>query len=78
MGKPPTRRPTDPREAAEAAFRKATAPAPAAPARAAVPGVKQLVSLRLDQDVLEHYQGTGADWQDRINGALRKAAFGES
>lgn len=77
MGKPPSRRPTDPREAAEAAFRKATAPAPAAPARVAVPGVKQLVSLRIDDDVLEHFQGLGADWQDRINAALRKAVFGD-
>lgn len=77
MSKPPSRRPTDPREAAEAAFRKATAPAPAAPARIAAPGVKQLVSLRLDEDVLEHFQELGPNWQDRINAALRKAAFGD-
>ena len=76
MGRPPSRRPTDPREAAEAAFKRATAPSAAAPSRVAVPGVKQLVSLRIDQDVLEHFQEFGADWQDRINAALRKAAFG--
>ena len=79
MSKPPdrSRRPTDPRDAAEAAFRKATAPAAAAPSRVAVPGVRQLVSLRLDQDVLEHFQESGADWQDRMNAVLRKAAFGD-
>ncbi len=77
MGKPPTRRPTDPREAAEAAFRRATAPVPAGgPARAVVPGVRQLVSLRIDEDVLEDFQEGGPDWQERINAALRKAAFG--
>lgn len=38
------------------------------------PGVKELVSLRIDQDVLEHFQEGGPGWQDRINAALRKAA----
>lgn len=35
--------------------------------------VKQQVTLRLDQDVLETYRATGAGWQGRINAALRKA-----
>lgn len=35
---------------------------------------KQLVSLRIDPDVLEHFRGTGPGWQGRINAALRKAA----
>jgi uncharacterized protein (DUF4415 family) len=35
--------------------------------------VKELVSLRIDQDVLEHFQEGGSGWQDRINEALRKA-----
>lgn len=35
---------------------------------------KKAVSLRLDQDVLDWYRGTGAGWQTRINDALRKAA----
>lgn len=35
---------------------------------------KQLVSLRLDPDVLQHFQGSGSGWQTRINDALRKAA----
>jgi uncharacterized protein (DUF4415 family) len=44
------------------------------PKKAALPSVKELVSLRIDQDVLEHFQESGPGWQDRINEALRKAA----
>jgi uncharacterized protein (DUF4415 family) len=71
-----TRRISDPRERAEAAFKQATArPAPELPARqAAVPGVREQVSLRIDRDVLDHFQEGGPGWQDRINAALRKAA----
>jgi uncharacterized protein (DUF4415 family) len=36
--------------------------------------VKQQVTLRLDQDVLESFRATGSGWQSRINEALRKAA----
>jgi uncharacterized protein (DUF4415 family) len=39
--------------------------------RAAEP--KQLVSLRLDQDIVAHFKSSGAGWQTRINKALRKA-----
>lgn len=35
---------------------------------------KQLVSLRIDPDVVEHFRATGEGWQARINAALRKAA----
>lgn len=35
---------------------------------------KRLVSLRLDQDVLDHFRATGRGWQARINEALRRAA----
>jgi len=74
MAQPP-RRPKDARSEAEAAFKKATAPVVEAPAKkAAVPGVRELVSLRIDQDVLEYFQDGGPGWQDRINDALRKAA----
>jgi uncharacterized protein (DUF4415 family) len=70
-----TRRPTDSRQAAEAAFKAATTkppePLPKAPS---LPGAKELVSLRIDRDVLEHFQEGGAGWQERINAALRKAA----
>ena len=65
----------DARTEAEAAFKKTTTKVPEAPTKqAAPPGVKELVSLRIDQDVLEHFQEGGAGWQDRINEALRKAA----
>jgi uncharacterized protein (DUF4415 family) len=65
----------DARTEAEAAFKKVTKKeADAPPKKVALPGVKELVSLRIDQDVLEHFQQGGAGWQDRINEALRKAA----
>lgn len=70
------RRPNDPRAAAEAAFRAATARKPdapaAAPASAAVPGVRESVTLRIDSTVLEHFQKDGPGWQDRINEALKE------
>jgi uncharacterized protein (DUF4415 family) len=65
----------DARTEAEAAFKKMTKKEPQAPPkRNAVPGVKELVSLRIDQDVLEYFREGGPGWQDRINDALRKAA----
>jgi uncharacterized protein (DUF4415 family) len=70
------RRPTDPRAAAEQAFKAATTkpiegpPKPPPP----VPGVKEQVTLRIDRDVLDFFQEDGPGWQDRINAALRKAA----
>jgi uncharacterized protein (DUF4415 family) len=70
-----TRRPTDPRQRAEAAFKAATTkPVEPVPKKPSLPGVKEIVSLRIDQDVLEHFREGGPDWQDRINEALRKAA----
>jgi uncharacterized protein (DUF4415 family) len=66
---------SDARSEAEAAFKKATAKVAKAPPKTnAVPGVKEQVSLRIDQDVLEHFREGGPGWQDRINDALRKAA----
>jgi uncharacterized protein (DUF4415 family) len=35
---------------------------------------KQMVTLRLDPDVVEAFRATGAGWQRRMNDALRKAA----
>jgi len=65
----------DARTEAEAAFKKTTTKAPETPPKkTALPSVKELVSLRIDQDVLEHFQESGPGWQDRINDALRKAA----
>ncbi len=70
-----TRRPSDPRDAAEAAFKAATTKPLEEPAakKPTLPNAKELVSLRIDRDVLEHFQETGPGWQDRINEALRKA-----
>jgi uncharacterized protein (DUF4415 family) len=35
---------------------------------------KQLVSLRIDNDILDRFRATGPGWQSRINEALRNAA----
>lgn len=35
---------------------------------------KQLVSVRLDRAVVDHFRAGGPGWQTRINEALRKAA----
>jgi len=66
----------DPRTAAEKAFKAVTAPKPVElpPKPASLPGVKEMVSLRIDRDVLDFFQEAGPGWQDRINAALRKAA----
>jgi uncharacterized protein (DUF4415 family) len=65
------------RDAAEAAFKKATTkPVERAPDAKApvIPGAREQVSLRIDRDVLDHFQADGPGWQDRLNAALRKAA----
>jgi uncharacterized protein (DUF4415 family) len=65
----------DQRSLAEKAFKAATTrPADLPAAAPAIPGVKEMVSLRLDRDVLDHFQADGPGWQERINAALRKAA----
>ena len=70
-----TRRTTDSRQAAEMAFKAATTkPAESAPKSPSLPGAKELVSLRIDRDVLDHFQEAGPGWQERINAALRDAA----
>jgi uncharacterized protein (DUF4415 family) len=73
------RRPKDPLAAAEAVFKPAPAkPAAAAPKSAGLPGVKQMVSLRLDEEVIEHFQSGGPGWQERINDLLRRAVAAET
>jgi uncharacterized protein (DUF4415 family) len=63
------------RDIAEAAFKKATTkPADVPPPRPSSPNAKELVSLRIDRDVLDHFQEGGPGWQERISDALRKAA----
>jgi uncharacterized protein (DUF4415 family) len=70
-----TRRTTDSRQAAEMAFKAATSkPAEPIPKSPSLPGVKELVSLRIDRDVLDHFQEGGPGWQERISAALRKSA----
>ena len=67
------RRGSDPRAAAEAAFKEATTkPLEAPAAKPTVPNAKELVSLRIDRDILDYFQEDGPGWQDRINDALRK------
>jgi uncharacterized protein (DUF4415 family) len=70
-----SRRPTDSRQRAEAAFKAATTkPAEPLPPAPSLPPGKELVSLRIDREVLAYFQEAGAGWQDRINAALRKVA----
>ena len=70
-----TRRPIDSRQVAEAAFKAATTkPLEPVPKRSSLPNARELVSLRIDRDVLEHFQESGPGWQDKINEALRRAA----
>lgn len=76
MASPP-RRPVGSIERAEAAFKALTTkPVEMVSPKAsnAVPTGKETVSLKLDRDVLAHFQDDGPGWQDRINDALRKAA----
>ena len=57
------------------AFKAATTkPAEPLPKSPSLPGVKELVSLRIDRDVLDYFQEAGPGWQERINAVLRKAA----
>jgi uncharacterized protein (DUF4415 family) len=66
---------SDARSEAEAAFKKVTAKvAEAPPKKSAIPNIKEQVTLRIDQDVLEYFREGGPGWQERINAALRKAA----
>jgi uncharacterized protein (DUF4415 family) len=71
-----TRRTPDARSAAERAFKAVTTKLPEGPPKQApsLPGAKEMVSLRIDRDVLDYFQEQGPGWQDRINAALRKAA----
>ncbi|WP_375462725.1 BrnA antitoxin family protein [uncultured Methylobacterium sp.] len=72
------RRITDPRQAAEAAFKAATTakpvpePEPEPRAAQAAPGARESVTLRIDSGVLAHFQKDGPGWQDRINDALKR------
>ena len=67
------RRPSNPKDAAEALFKPAKKVAAPAVERPALPNTRELVSLKIDSDVLAHFQADGPGWQDRINDALRAA-----
>lgn len=69
----PPRRPTNPMAAAEAVFKPNRKPVSPARESPAVPNVRELVSIRIDRAVLDHFQEDGPGWQDRINEALRDA-----
>jgi uncharacterized protein (DUF4415 family) len=64
-------RPKDPRTAAEAVFKPAAPVSEPTPKAPHVPGAKEMVSLRIDRDILDHFQEDGPGWQDRIVEALR-------
>jgi uncharacterized protein (DUF4415 family) len=72
----PRRTTDDSRYLAEKAFKAATTKPIVEPAMKtpSLPGVREMVSLRIDRDVLDYFQADGPGWQDRINAALRKAA----
>ncbi|MBW8791849.1 MAG: BrnA antitoxin family protein [Rhizobium leguminosarum] len=72
MANPP-RRSVNPIDVAEALFKPAKKKAEQAVERPALPNVKELVSLKIDSDVLAFFQENGAGWQDRINDILRAA-----
>ena len=44
----------------------------ATPAKHAVSGVKQIVTIRLDVDMLEWFKAAGPGYQTRINQVLRE------
>jgi uncharacterized protein (DUF4415 family) len=70
-----TSRTPDSRHMAEMAFKAATTKPPEPAAKTpSLPGAKELVSLRIDRDILDHFQQAGPGWQERINAALRTAA----
>ena len=68
----PPRRPTNPFAAAEAAFKPVKKPAAPIREASSAPNVRELVSIRIDRAVLDHFQEDGPGWQDRINDALRQ------
>ncbi|MFA7416785.1 MAG: BrnA antitoxin family protein [Rhizobium sp.] len=72
MANPP-RRPLNPIDAAEALFKPAKRTPASAVERPALPNTRELVSLRIDSDVLAFFQEDGPGWQDRINDTLRMA-----
>ncbi len=77
MTRPPNRyRPTDAVAVAEAVFKPATPPADETvrtQRKGGIPVYKELVSIKLDSDLVAHFQEDGSGWQERINDVLRRA-----
>jgi uncharacterized protein (DUF4415 family) len=63
--------------AAEAAFKPVKKPAAPIREPASAPNVRELVSIRIDRAVLDHFQEDGPGWQDRINDALKQIVAGK-
>lgn len=59
--------------AAEAVFKPIKQAEPPPRETPPVPSGRELVSIRIDRAVLEHFQADGPGWQDRINDTLRQA-----
>ena len=38
---------------------------------------KEMITIRLDADVVDYFRATGKGWQGRVNEVLRRTAFGE-
>ena len=69
----PTRRPVSAMDAAEALFQPKKVVVAPAVERPRLPNTKELVSIKIDSDVVAHFQNAGPGWQDRINDTLRAA-----
>lgn len=69
----PTRRPVNAMDAAEALFQPKKAVIAPAVERPRLPHAKELVSIKIDSDVLAFFQEAGPGWQDRMNDTLRAA-----
>ena len=67
------RRPVNAMDAAEALFKPAKKQPAAAVERPAIPNAKEMVSIKIDSDVLAFFQEDGAGWQERMNDCLRAA-----
>ncbi|WP_113177496.1 BrnA antitoxin family protein [Rhizobium sp.] len=67
------RRPVNAMDAAEALFKPAKKQPAAAIERPAIPNTKEMVSIKIDSDVLAFFQEDGPGWQERINNCLRAA-----
>ncbi|NHT77326.1 uncharacterized protein (DUF4415 family) [Rhizobium sp. PP-F2F-G38] len=67
------RRPMSAKDAAEALFKPVKKPVAPAVERQAVPKTREMVTLKIDSDVLAHFQSGGPGWQERVNATLRAA-----